>query len=38
MITPCIPLRIVTSLYEVIIEGMEYDNTFHISAQSDFTV
>jgi hypothetical protein len=38
MITPCIPLRIVTSLYEVIIEGMEYDDIFHTSAHCDLIV
>jgi hypothetical protein len=30
--TPFIPFRIVTSLHEVFIEGMEYDDIFHISA------
>jgi hypothetical protein len=36
MMTPFIPL-LVTSLYEVFIEGMEYDDTFHTSA-CDLTV
>jgi hypothetical protein len=30
--TPFIPVLIVTSLYEVFIEGMEYNDIFHISA------
>jgi hypothetical protein len=33
-----IPLHIVTSLYEVCIEVMEYDNTLHTSAFFDLTV
>jgi hypothetical protein len=36
--TSFIPLRIVTSLYEVCVEGMEYDNIFHISAHCDLIV
>jgi hypothetical protein len=32
MMTPFIPFLIVTSLHEVFIEGMEYDDIFHISA------
>jgi hypothetical protein len=35
--TPFIPLLIVTSLTEVFIEGMEYDDTFHTSAHCDLT-
>ena len=35
--TPFIPFLIVTSLYEVYIEGMEYDTTFQTSAY-DLTV
>jgi hypothetical protein len=35
--TPFIPLLIVTSLYEVFIEWMEYDDTFHTSAPCDLT-
>ena len=35
--TPFIPFLIVTSLYEEFIEGMEYDDTFHTSAQYDLT-
>jgi hypothetical protein len=38
MMTPFISLLIVTSLYEVFIEWMEYDDTFHTSAHSDLTV
>jgi hypothetical protein len=38
MMTPFIPLLIVTSLYEVFIEWMEYDDTFHTSAHCDLTV
>ena len=38
MMTPFIPLLIVTSLYEVFIEWMEYDVTFHTSAHCDLTV
>ena len=29
MMTSFIPLLIVTSLYEIFIDGMEYDDTFH---------
>jgi hypothetical protein len=29
---------IVTSLYEVLVEGMEHDDIFHISAHCDLTV
>jgi hypothetical protein len=32
-----IPVLIVTSLYEVFIEGMEYDDTFHIFSHCDLT-
>jgi hypothetical protein len=35
--TPFIPLLIVTSLTEVFIEGMDYDDTFHTSAHCDLT-
>ena len=35
--TPFIPLLIVTSLTEVFIEGMKYDDTFHTSAHCDLT-
>jgi hypothetical protein len=38
MVTPFIPLLIVTSLSEVFIEWMEYDVTFHTSAHCDLTV
>jgi hypothetical protein len=38
MMTPFTPLLIVTSLYEVFIEWMEYDDTFHTSAHCDLTV
>ena len=37
MITPFISLLIVTSLYELFIEWMEYDDTFHTSAHFDLT-
>jgi hypothetical protein len=37
MMTPFISLLIVTSLYEVFIEIMEYDDTFHTSAHCDLT-
>jgi hypothetical protein len=37
MMTPFIPLLIVTSLTEVFIERMEYDDTFHTSACCDLT-
>jgi hypothetical protein len=29
MMTPFTPFLIVTSLYEVLVEGMEYDDIFH---------
>jgi hypothetical protein len=32
MVTPFTPFFIVTSLTEVFIEGMEYNDIFHISA------
>ena len=35
--TPFIPLLIVSSLTEVFIDGMEYDDTFHTSAHCDLT-
>jgi hypothetical protein len=35
---PFMPVLIVTSLYEVFVEGMEYDNIFHISAHCDLIV
>jgi hypothetical protein len=35
--TPFIPVLIVTSLYEVFIEWMEYDDNFHNSARCDLT-
>jgi hypothetical protein len=38
MMTPYITLHIVTSLTEVFIEWMEYDDTFHISSYCDLTV
>jgi hypothetical protein len=38
MMTPFIPLLIVTSLTEVFIEWMEYDDTCHTSADCDLTV
>jgi hypothetical protein len=38
MMTPFIPLLTVTSLTEVFIEWMEYDDTFHTSAHCDLTV
>jgi hypothetical protein len=37
MMTPFITFLIVTSLYEVFIEWMEYDGTFHTSAHCDLT-
>jgi hypothetical protein len=37
MMTPFIPLLIVTSLTEVFIEWMEYVDTFHTSAHCDLT-
>ena len=36
--TPFTPLLIVTSLYEVFIEGMESDDIFHTSAHCDLIV
>ena len=36
-ITPFIPFLIVTSLYEVFIELIEYDDTFHTSPHCDLT-
>ena len=36
--TPFIPILIVTSLYEVLVEGMEYDDTFHTFSHCDLTV
>jgi hypothetical protein len=36
--TPFIPLLIVTSLTEVFIERMEYDDTFHIFSYCDLIV
>jgi hypothetical protein len=38
MMTSFIPLLIVISLYEVFIEGMEYDDTFHTFSHCDLTV
>jgi len=38
MMTPFIPLLIVTSLYEVFIEGMEYDDIFHTFSHCVLTV
>jgi hypothetical protein len=35
--TPFIPFLIVTSLTEVFIDGMEYDDTVHTSAHCDLT-
>jgi hypothetical protein len=37
MMTPFTPLLIVTSLTEVCIEGMEYDDTFHTFSHCDLT-
>jgi hypothetical protein len=36
--TPVTPFLIVTSMYEVFVEGMEYDNTFHTFSHCDLTV
>jgi hypothetical protein len=36
--TPFIPFLIVTSLYEVFIEGMEYDDTIHTFSHCDLPV
>jgi hypothetical protein len=38
MMTPFIPFLIVTSLYEVFVEGMEFDDIFYTSAHCDLTV
>jgi hypothetical protein len=38
MMTSFIPLLIVTSLYEVLIEVMEYDDTFLTFSHCDLTV
>jgi hypothetical protein len=38
MKTHFIPLLLVISQYEVFVERMEYDNTFHTSTQCDLTV
>jgi hypothetical protein len=35
--TPFIHFLIVSSLYDVLIERMEYDDTFHTAAHCDFT-
>jgi hypothetical protein len=35
MITPFISLLNLTSLYEVFVEGMEFDDIFHTSARCD---
>jgi hypothetical protein len=37
-ITSFIPLLIVTSLTEVVIERMEYDDTFHSFSHCDLTL
>jgi hypothetical protein len=37
MMTPFTPFLIVTSLYEIFIEGTEYDHTFRTSAHCDLT-
>jgi hypothetical protein len=37
MMTPFIPLLTVTSLYEVFIEGVKYDDTFHTSANTSYS-
>jgi hypothetical protein len=36
--TPFTPLLIVTLLFELFIEGMEYDDTFHTFSHYDLTV
>jgi hypothetical protein len=36
--TPFIPLLISTSLYEVFVEEMEFDDTFHTFSHCDLTV
>jgi H+/gluconate symporter-like permease len=38
MMTSFISLLIVTSLYAVFVEGMEYDDTFHTFSHCDLTV
>jgi hypothetical protein len=38
MMTPIKPFLIVTSLYEVFVEGMEYDDTFHTFSYCDLIV
>jgi hypothetical protein len=38
MMTPFLPFLIVTSLYEVFVEGMGFDDIFHTSAHCDLTV
>jgi hypothetical protein len=38
MMTPFIPFLIVTALYEVFVEGLEFDDIFHTSAHCDLTV
>jgi hypothetical protein len=38
MITAFISLLIVISLYEVLVEVMEYDDTFHTFSHCDLTV
>jgi hypothetical protein len=38
MMTSFIPLFIVTSLYEVFIEGIEYDYTIHTFSHCDLPV
>ena len=38
MMTPFILFLIVTSLYELFVEGMEYDDILHTSAHCEVTV
>ena len=38
MMTPFLPFLIVTPLYEVFVDGMEYDDIFHTSAHCELTV
>jgi hypothetical protein len=38
MMTSFIPLLIVTSLYELLVEGMEHNDIFHSSSHCDLTV
>jgi hypothetical protein len=38
IMTPFTPFLIVTSLYQVLVKGMEYDDIFHTSAHCDLTV